>query len=170
MNRKIFLIIIIAAVTLLSVGAFWLWNNRNAELIQSANYPGAMSKQKDGSKIILSTKSGEVVIENIFEKNKTIFNEAGDPEKTNIISSKNFTFDYYYNGDYFAAYLLSQPVKEARNEAETAILETLGVSKEDACKITNLTLYISSSVDENLGADEKLNYGLSWCPEAYNFN
>jgi hypothetical protein len=170
MNKKTIIYIVFTISFCLVAAIVYLIVNQSKTntLVEKSSFEGASKKVLSGNNIILSTDSGDVEMRNFFSSKNTTFNENGDPQFTDISSSPNYSFKYIFDGDQFQVFLLSKPLTQARKEAEEAVINKLSISKEDACKL-RLFLYIPTSVDKDLGADEELSYGLSWCPGAYTF-
>ncbi len=76
----------------------------------------------------------------------------------------NASFSIVYNGtnDFFGIGLLAEPINQARKNAETYVLELLGVSQEEACRL-NYSLFVMANVNPVYAGK---NLGFSFCPGA----
>ncbi len=81
----------------------------------------------------------------------------------------DYSIYYFQETGQYSIVLLKTPLEETRKEAEEAFLKQVaasGVTKQDACKLF-VTVQTIASVDEiNSGR----NFGLSFCPNAKNFD
>jgi hypothetical protein len=89
-----------------------------------------------------------------------------DDKNTMIKSEDSFEIigSYYNDKNSFMIFIKNSDFEETRQKAETYLLETLGVTKDEACTL-NVAVVVSPDVNEYL--DD--NYGLSFCPNAKPF-
>lgn len=163
--KKYITIAIIFGLILSGIFLLISLSSKNKDLaLNNANFAGASKKVKNGNKIVISTPSGDVEINNIFTKSER--GKNGELLPITLEQKQNYDIKYYYDGDYFGIILLQKPLLQARLDAENSFLNMLGVSKEDACKLSHQT-NIPAGVDAKLGGD--LNYGFSFCPGDFSF-
>jgi len=79
-----------------------------------------------------------------------------------VARAAEFEIAYFEKEQTFTVLLLTTPLSSARLAAETALLEKLGVSKEEACRL-KVSVMTIQSVDEQLAGKE---FGLSFCSGA----
>ncbi len=70
-----------------------------------------------------------------------------------------YSIIYYPNEQTFSITINAQPVQAARDAAEAALLQKLGISQTQACSLT-VSTYVPFDVDQNLAGQD---YGLSFC-------
>lgn len=184
LSRKILLAI--ALVILLMTASLLTLGRLGKEAVQppassqsaSTDFPIASTDQQAGSsarpgsgkyrifpsestgKSVISTPNGEKI-------------EISDPEKIaqekidekGYLLKGNSAYDMLYykysEGPSFLITLLSDNLEPTRAAAETEFLSTLGISKEQACKLL-VSLTIPGDVNESLSGDD---YHLSFCPD-----
>lgn len=73
-----------------------------------------------------------------------------------------FSIVYNSNNDFFGIGLLAEPLAQSRAQAETHLLQLLGLSEEEACRL-NYSVFVSVSVNPVYA---NKNLGLSFCPGA----
>jgi len=149
MNKKIFIIICVVAG--IFIVGMWIF------IFVSLN---AKPKQLDTNKvntIVVPTAQGNVTTSN-FEKSA-----VGNYTETTVIeSTADYGISFSPKSNSFDIVLNSTPLQTARNEAETALIKDLGISNDDACKLT-----VTLSVPERLSSNAAgVNYELSFCPNS----
>jgi len=82
---------------------------------------------------------------------------------SNVIFEKSSNFDigYYPDVNQFVVLLQNQNLDQAREEAEKAFLDSLQISKRQACQ---LNVYLGVSLETNFGLSGR-DFGLSFCPD-----
>jgi len=113
-----------------------------------------------GPTTTISTPRGNVEVKD-FTRNPV--ERVGDVLA--LEENKDFSIVYFSEGNSFLITLNSQPVQEARNKAETALLDHLGIGKGEACNL-NVSLTVPYDVDPNLAGKD---YGLSFCVNSAGF-
>jgi hypothetical protein len=129
------------------------------ESFESSSYPDSSIKQTNiNSQSKLSAEeeqkiaeSQDVVIDKTIQKT-----ERGDILFNN---SKDFQLIYFSKEDAFLIAILSTDFETGRTKAETTFLNTLGIDKTLACK---LTVYVSTVSSTNEEINGKI-FGLSFC-------
>ena len=81
-------------------------------------------------------------------------------EDVTLREEKTYTILFYAKDQSFFIGLKDKDLVTARKEGEAALLDTLDISKEDACKL-RVSLTVPFSVSENAAG---VDYGLSFCP------
>lgn len=113
-------------------------------------------------KLLQDTPSGPVQIKN-FAK----LAEKGDNGIIYPVDKKNYNIGYNPTSQEFIVTLLAtNNIEDVRQDAENDLLEALGISRTDACKL-NVYLYISAALTENTALSQ--NHGLSFCPGSQSF-
>ena len=118
-------------------------------------------KKSKATKVQIPTQSGSVVTNNFQNTAAYRFSTV-----TVLESQPNYAIVFYPKTNSFQITLTETPIQTARNQAEQVFLKDLGVSTTDACKL-NVVLDVPYAADPNLSA---ANYGLSFCPNAIQFN
>jgi hypothetical protein len=83
--------------------------------------------------ITLGTSQGSVTMNNFYQTAQTI---TQDQQAVIIENSGDYAITYNVPDSSFAIAILSTPLEAARQAAESAFLSELGISKQDACKLT----------------------------------
>ena len=146
MSKRTFVIICVAAGTVI-IG-IWIF------IFVSLN---SQPKQLDNNKVstvVIPTSQGNVTTGN-FEKNA-----IGQYTTTTVLeSNSDYGISFNPKSNSFDIVLNSTPLQNARNEAEATLIKDLGITNDDACKLT-----ISLTVPTRLSVDAAgVNYGLSFC-------
>ena len=106
------------------------------------------------------SESSKIEVSNVkvnnFYKDAKKINSQGD---ILISEEKDFDIVYFPKGDEFLISILSSPFYPKRLEAEKKLLETLGISEKDACKL-DVSITTPAFVNQN---EAGINYGLSFC-------
>ncbi|MCX6762757.1 MAG: hypothetical protein NT093_03160 [Candidatus Moranbacteria bacterium] len=92
---------------------------------------------------------------NPYKNATTVVSGNADVQKT-----PNYEIVYLANSKSFVISLSGINLADSRSQAEQAFLDSLGVSKEDACKLT-VSLGVAPEANKNAAGK---NYGLSFCP------
>ena len=109
-------------------------------------------------KITIKSPDGKVKIDNIY-KNKIDKLTQND---ITFIQSDNFQIYYYPENLWFSITLLGYNLNKSRTEAEKKFLDTLGITKEQACKL-HVNLGVPYSINSETSGQ---NYGLSFCSDS----
>ena len=82
---------------------------------------------------------------------------------SNVVFEKSSNFDigYYPDVNQFVVLLQNQNFDQTRKEAEKAFLDSLQISKRQACQ---LNVYLGVSLETNFGLSGR-DFGLSFCPD-----
>ena len=125
----------------------------------STDMPSIEDMKKDGE-IELPTSEGSVSINNPYAEASTVV--AG-----NAAVKETSEYAIVYLGDLksFVITIYGKQMNGARRQAEQAFLDSLGVSKDDACKL-DVSLSIDKEADEDAAGQE---FGLSFCPNGKAF-
>jgi len=109
----------------------------------------------------VNTGKEKIKVNDVYKNPVEIFpNSDVEYKKT-----ADYYFDYYANNQLFVITLTNRDIKTARENAEKDFLNTLQISKEQACKL-NIQLGVPFSINE---AAAGKNYGLSFCPNGKPF-
>ena len=153
--KKIYYILVPLIIVLVSSAIYFVLSKK--ENIQSPP-PQTTFTEPTGSdeKMTLSTVNGDIKINNLYKNpvatlyhNGVLFQQTPD-----------FEMSFYPDDQGFIISLLNPDLQKARNEAEKAFLETLGISKEQAC-LLKISLGVTADISEKAAGQ---NYGLSFCP------
>lgn len=121
--------------------------------------PNTASKEES---FRITTKQGEVTVRD-FTKNAAFITQDG--KTVAVVNSGKYSIVFYRPDQSFAISLLAKPFPIVRQEAERALLSTLNISEQDACK---LSVYegIPISVDQRYPG---VNSPLSFCDGSLDF-
>jgi hypothetical protein len=113
-------------------------------------------------KLLEETSSGQVKLNN-FAKGA----EIADNGIIYLIDKENYNIGYNSTSkEFIVTLLIAGDIEKTRTDAEKDLLDKLGISKEDACKI-NVYLYVSAALTEDKNLSQ--NHGLSFCPGSQSF-
>ena len=114
------------------------------------------------NKIGLETRTKDVVpMDNFFRSSQSI-DSAGDLALTpapDFYNTPDYDIAFYPKGAVFRVSINKEPVEANRRAAEKRLLEILGVSQDQACKL-NVYVGISKDIDESYAG---VNVGLTFC-------
>lgn len=113
----------------------------------------------DGS-ILIGGVSGNVETKNFKQKPLIKSGDALAFRQSNL-----YEIVYYAKDDSFMITILGEPPQKARDDAESAFLEALGVSRADAC---NLKVWVGVPINVS-GRWPGQNLGLSFCAGSVGF-
>lgn len=121
----------------------------------------------DNDKMIIKTQKGDILINNICKKPE-------EERKSDSLYDAEFlvTEDYgvsYFNeraGESFNIGLMSVDIQTARDKAEKAFLNALGIDKKKAC-LLKVHLGVPNFINNKASA---VNHGLSFCPNGRKFS
>lgn len=122
--------------------------------VQVPSLPSESELAKQG-KTGIAVKEGLVVINNPYKNATTVVSGNAEVQKT-----PNYEIVYLAGSKSFVISLSGSDLADSRSQAEQAFLDSLGISKTDACKIT-VSLGIAPEVNKTAAGK---NYGLSFCP------
>jgi len=109
----------------------------------------------ENNQITLPGKTGLVTTNNFY---KTAV-EITDRNDALITSNDDFQILYYPADNSFFITITNKPIESVRKKAETELLNRLGISTEDACRL-KVSVGAPGWVDDNLAGQE---LGLSFC-------
>jgi len=124
----------------------------------------SIAQSSDQHKSIITTPKGERIEIN----NPNSIAEKKLDDKDIILKTANDYQILYYNyneGPSFLVSILSFDIENARRLGEETLLSTLGISKEQACKLS-VSLTVPKNVSEKASG---YNYGLSFCSNGKHF-
>jgi len=119
--------------------------------------PVTSLEKTSNDQLLQDTPSGQVKINN-FAK----MAEQADNGIIYLIDKNNYNIGYNPTSqEYIVTLLVTKNIEEIRQNAENDLLNSLGISRIDACKL-NVYLYVSAALTK----DDKMsqNHGLSFCP------
>jgi hypothetical protein len=132
--------------------------------------PNIKLNTPSGDTFIIQTPNGDVQVRN-FLINPVERHDYADMITITISETKDYGIVYQIfgprlNNKYeFVVLPYTKPVESAVAKAEAALLENIGVSREDACKL-NVRVGVADYVDPRYAGT---NYGLSFCPSGNPF-
>lgn len=162
------ILIIVLGITVILVAAIFIFfyseskNNQSkitTPVINSKSTAPNPQDLQNGDYVIFQTPTGSVSIKNIFKE--VIVNANGATQPIILNQNEFYTVSYNFEGNYFGIVLNQKPVAQYRPLAEQDLLDSLGISKQDSCKLP-VTETVPLSVDDQNGGN--INYGLSYCP------
>ncbi len=152
MQRIFVIIAIVVAVALIGFGAWWFFAGKSAgnpdiSAGPSGGLPAASSSvsadfwnnKPTTPTFVLQGAQGSVTVKNFYlanpEKGGTR-PEVDEGDVVILVRAKDYFISYdELNNDFWVA-VTGSPAEQARAEAETGFLAILGISKQDACRLT----------------------------------
>lgn len=122
--------------------------------VEKNNPPEEFFKKPTEKKLSFQTNKGEVLVNN-FYTNAVFINSSGGSE---IKKMDSYSLYYIVQEKRFAIYIASSDIIEAQKSAENDILNILGITKADACK-----LGIFVFIDKEYNFEGVGRYPLSFC-------
>jgi hypothetical protein len=166
MSKKIIIAVVIILVVIIAVIAI-LFAQRNSPPGSSGSGGStgtlpppitvATSTPPTGNTITLGTSQGSVVVNN-FYKTAAFITQDGQTVAIAQTSSYSIAYNVLYSS--FVITVLAPPLEANREAAEAAFLSSLGISKQDACKLDIYEGVPASVSDQDSGRP----YVLSFCP------
>ncbi len=99
----------------------------------STGTPIVVPPAPTSTSIVLGTSQGSVTMNNFYLTAQAI---TQDKEAVILTNTGDYAISYYVPDSSFSIALLSTPLNAARQAAESAFLSKLGISQQDACKLT----------------------------------
>jgi hypothetical protein len=168
MSKK--LLVIIVCVVLFFTLLFYLLSrnagnrdNQTEEIIgtnQTININHAVPSP-DADKFSIDTQNGTVDVNNVYKNPLDHLSFDGVSFKDN----SDYFIAYYPQEQGFLIVLHNPDIGIAREKAEADFLQTLGITKEQACSL-NVSLTVPEDVNSLASGG---NYGLSFCPKGKPF-
>jgi hypothetical protein len=122
--------------------------------------PPALSPPTDDT-FVIQTPSGGVAVRNFYKDNPVIYGDVN----VMLATGGDYHIQYERTQGQFFIGLLARTREQARSmrvRAEDALLEKLGISRQEACKL-EVSVAVPGSWNLELAG---VNYGLSFCPGA----
>ncbi len=168
MQRKIKVVLAVLAV-IISVLAIYIYivNSSQKKTVvptdqnEASNYPLFPVPDKNEEKFTIKTSSGDVTVENVYKNYLYDLSENGVAFKDN----DDYYIAYYPEDQGFIITIMNSDIQRARDNAENDFISTLGINKEQACKL-KVFLGVPISVSEKAAGE---NYGLSFCQNGISF-
>ena len=142
---------IIAVVVLLLLFSFYI-------ALRGIHTPAPT--QPNGPTISIPTSQGSVQVPDVTQNPVFQTIDTYDFKK-----SDQYEIVYFSQEKSFTITILAPPAQQSRDAAEQAFLDTLAISKADACKLS-VSLTVPYDVDPTLAGKD---YGLSFCPSGSQF-
>ena len=153
--KKIYYILVPLIIVLASSAIYFVLlkkeNMQNPPLQTTFTEPTGSDER-----MTLSTVNGDIEINNLYKNSVAKLYHNGVLFK----QTPDFEMSFYPDDQGFIISLLNPDLQKARNEAEKAFLETLGISKEQTC-LLKISLGVTADINEKAAGQ---NYGLSFCP------
>lgn len=176
MNKNIVIIFGILTVLLLVVLIFFtLSKNSEAPVNQGNNFPTTtpVVPAPTATTLMLSLSSGGTVpVKNFLRDTETVTDATNKgyyylgnhiPQDTSTPPPNlPYVIEYIESTQYFNISLLREPLADSRIQAEQYMLEHLGISKENMCKL-KYTVSVPNFVNTTLAGGS---LGFSFCPGA----
>jgi hypothetical protein len=127
-----------------------------------------------GDTVLLGTSQGTVAVKNFYKEAEIMNQNTVFLRMDSFNNAAHYDFGYNRLGSQFYimidAYSLADAIKY-RSAAEEDLLNTLGISEADACKLNidlrvNPTYIFAGNYPSNFA---QMNYGLSFCPNGISF-
>lgn len=163
--KKISIVIIaIIIIILISFGVFWFmqrsgFNSGNEGT--AGNLPPVSTSTPalatpTTTTVVIGTAQGGVTVNNFYKNAEYI---TQDQQTVAMKDTSDYGIAYNVGDSSFVIVLLSNPLETARQAAEAAFLSSLGISKQDACKLTVYEGIPAAVSDQYVGE----NFPLSFC-------
>ena len=168
MKKLIIIVFAIVVVILIAFGVFYLVQKNaanNTPTSTTGTLPPVSTSTPTSSTnlviptsttITLGTSQGSVIVKNFYQSAGYI---TQDQQTVSVKETADYVIAYNVSDSSFAIALLSIPLEAARQAAESALLNALGVSKQDACKLTVYEGVPASISDQYVGES----FPLSFC-------
>jgi hypothetical protein len=164
---KRLLIIILVVIVAIIIGAliFFVVQRNNAGggagSTSTATLPPVVTSTPvgpapTGTTLTLGTSEGNVTVNNFY--NNPVF-ITQDQQTVVLAQSSTYSIVYNVSDSSFTISLLSAPFSAARQAAEAALLSSLGISQQDACKL-KVSEGVPISVSDEYPGE---NFPLSFC-------
>ena len=148
-SYKILLIVAVAAIFLYCV---FLAVSSRKQVVPSSQSNNTLSIPAQGG--------GTLKVQDVTKNPAQVLGDTDVVEQ-----NSNYTINYFTKDQSFLITILAQPIQANRDAAEQELLNELGISAADACKIT-VVLTVPAFVDETHAGQD---YGLSFCPNGKAF-
>lgn len=114
------------------------------------------------SEIILHTSTNEDVPMKDFYKapDTRLLDQKGDAV---LKEDRNYSIDYIAADQSFGISLTGESLQTSRNGAEQELLNILGITKDQSCKL-NVSVTVPGNINESNHTEAWDEYGLSFCP------
>jgi hypothetical protein len=146
-GKKLLYFLGILIVIILLMFSFYIANK------QPSSSPNS-TPTSTAATLIIPVPGGTVPVNNITQ------NPVQQADDTVLFAqTSQYSIIYYTQEQTFSITINAQPVQAARDAAEAALLQKLGITKTQACSLT-VTTYVPYDVDQNLAGQD---YGLSFC-------
>jgi len=127
--------------------------------IQFPSLPSA-SELRDQGKAIVPSDGENVIINDPYKDALKIVSGNANMKKT-----PDYEIVYLGSLKSFVISLYGENINDSRNKAEQAFLESLGITKNEACKL-DVTLAVAPEASRSAAGKD---YGLSFCPNGKPF-
>jgi hypothetical protein len=145
MKKTVIIIAGIAAIALIAIGAFFLIAKNNSTGGTGSEPTGTLPPASTGTAMIppvaaptgttfdIGTSGGTVSVNNFYKTTPYI---TQDRLTVVVETTAQYEIIYYTGDSSFIITILSVPFDASRQAAEAAFLSSLGISKQDACKLS----------------------------------
>lgn len=143
MKKIIILIIAIVVVVLIALGVFYLMQKNAANgtpgtgeqttLPPVSTSTPAATAAPTSTTLAIGTSQGIVTVNNFYASADFI---TQDKQTVAIKNDPDYVIAYNVSDSSFAITILSTPLEAVRQAAESTFLAKLGISQQDACKLT----------------------------------
>ncbi|MEK7598135.1 MAG: hypothetical protein AAB487_00155 [Patescibacteria group bacterium] len=166
MKKSVKITLILLALLVLVIIGYFLVVKPKKTIPPSSVSPSAPTAEfiippPDAKKMTVPAEKESIDTNNLY--NNPIY-KLPDGTVT-FLENSDYTMAFFPKDKLFNIAILSSTLKEARNKAEGAFLDTLGVTKDQACEL-NVSLGVPYGVSPR---NSGLNFGLSFCPNGKPF-
>lgn len=162
----------IPAILIIILIYFFVFRNKNTteqgtatkEIATPVSLPASNTKLESTNegKLIYKASSGNISMNN-FAKNA----EIADNGVIYLVDKENYNIGYNSTSkEFIITLLVNNNIENTRKEAESDLLASLDISKEDACKL-KVYLYVSAAITTDKSFSQ--NHGLFFCPGSITF-
>lgn len=167
MSKTIKIILIVTGVLLIIIVGYLLITRPKSqptpiETGSGSESPGFTIPPEGAPKMTVPGKEGQS-----FETNNVYDNPAAILSGNGVLFKENNDFEmaFYPEGDAFIISIKNSDLNPAREKAEADFLQTLGITKDQACQL-NVSLGTTFDVNPKNSGRE---FGLSFCPNGKPF-
>ncbi len=168
--KRTTVLVVVLIIFIVAIAAYFIFGNKNGvsglfgggtassgEEQRATGIEGGMSSSEvpSGDTLAIGSSGGSITVKNFYR------GALGVIEESEVVMDRTdaYELDYSRADSSFAATLLRGPVAQTRAEAEARLLDILGISRSDACRLS-VSVVIPVSVDASLGGRS---YPLSFC-------
>lgn len=172
-KRLLIIFLAVCAVVILCVLFILHGNRKNIPAdSQQVTFPAASSvngsSNPAGDMMVLQTNTGNAIQVHNFKNSPNVIKDPNVEGQYDLVGGAYpdpgipYAIFYQTRDDYFGITLLSEPLSERRTAAENQLAQTLGIAKQDLCRL-HYVVAPGPGVNDTYSGE---NLGFSFCPGA----